>query len=326
MPMPTRRLSAHLAHRRRALRHAIRLGLVALTLVHGGCSNTPGLISSTSTSTSTSTSAAGWRAAPGQTLLLGELHDNAALHALRARGLAALLAQGDRPALLMEQFDREQQPALDALQTPGHIPTGSALQAQVDALLAVGGPGWHWPFYRPVLALAVAHGLPVVAANLSRADARRVAQLGLAATGWRADVPADLRQAQTAAIAAGHCGQLDDASAARLALAQVARDQAMAQLLTRYAPRGAVLLAGNGHVRADIGVPRWLDAGLRARTRVVGLLETTSDGASTTAASAYDAVLRGPAQPRPDPCADLQMPVVPVVPAVPAVPNRPASP
>ena len=302
MPMQT------LVPRRLALRH----GLALVVLAQSGCSST-GSTSNTSSApgSSAANSSLGWRAAPGQALLLGELHDNADLHALRAQGLAALLAQGDRPALLMEQFDRAQQPALDALQTPGHIPTGSALQAQVDALLALGGPGWHWPFYRPVLQLAVAHGLPVVAANLSRADARRVAQLGLAATGWRADVPADLLQAQTAAIAAGHCGQLDEPSAARLALAQVARDQAMAQLLTRHAPRGAVLLAGNGHVRADIGVPRWLAAGLRARTRVVGLLEAAPDGGATASASAYDAVLRGPAQPRPDPCADLQMPVVP---------------
>ena len=167
------RMPLHTHPRRLALRHGLALGVLALS----GCSNTASIGNS-----NTDNSSLGWRAGRGQALLLGELHDNAALHALRAQGLAALLAQGDRPALLMEQFDREQQPALDALQTPGHMPTGRALQAQVDAMLAAGGPGWQWPLYRPVLQLAVAHGLPVVAANLSRADARRVAQLGLAAT------------------------------------------------------------------------------------------------------------------------------------------------
>src|SRR6185369_12584970 len=80
-------------------------------------------------------------------VLLGEMHDNAAQHALRARAFSALLDSGARPALLMEQFDRERQPALDAARNaPG---------ADADALIAAaGGSGWHWPYYRPYLALA----------------------------------------------------------------------------------------------------------------------------------------------------------------------------
>jgi uncharacterized iron-regulated protein len=247
-----------------------------------------------------------WRAPPGQALLLGEVHDNAAQHALRSRGLAALLAAGDRPALVFEQFDLGQQAAIDALHQPGRAPAdAAAIDALTDALVRLGGPGWHWPFYRPALRLAVAHGLPVLAANVSRADARLVMQQGLAASGWRADVPADILAAQTAAVEAGHCGQLDTPTAARLALAQVARDQAMARLVAQQAHRGVVLLAGNGHVRADIGVPRWLGADLRARTRAVGLLEAGAAGSADRAA--FDSVLTTPAQTRPDPCAGLQM-------------------
>lgn len=280
-----------------ARRRLLQLGLAwaaapAALLAAGGCS-TPGAAAA----------AVGWRAPPGQALLLGEVHDNAAQHALRARGLADLLATGDRPALLMEQFDRDQQPAIDAVHTPGRLlaDTG-AIDAQTDALLRLGGRGWQWPLYRPVLRLAVQHGLPLVAANLGRADARQVVQQGLAATGWNADVPPDIARAQAAAIEASHCGQVDAPMAARLALAQVARDQAMARLLAQHAPRGAVLLAGNGHVRTDIGVPRWLDAPLRARTRVVGLREATDS------AAAFDTTITTPAQPRPDPCAGLRMP------------------
>ena len=46
-------------------------------------------------------------------VLLGEVHDNAEQHALRAQSLRALLASGARPALLMEQFDRERQGDID---------------------------------------------------------------------------------------------------------------------------------------------------------------------------------------------------------------------
>ena len=273
-------------------RRALQQGLALAALAQAGCSSTGHAAGPT-----------GWRAGPGQALLLGEVHDNAAQHALRARGLAELLALGDRPALLMEQFDRDRQAAIDALHTPGQIPPPQVLEARVDALVQAGGAGWHWPFYRPCLRLALAHGLPLVAANVSRAEARLVMQQGLAATGWRADVPADIQQAQTRLIEASHCGQLDAAGATRLALAQVARDQAMATLVARHAGRGVVLLAGNGHVRADIGVPRWLDAGLRSRTQVVGLLEAGDAGGA-----GFDSVLTTPAQARPDPCAGLQMP------------------
>lgn len=248
-----------------------------------------------------------WRAAPGQALLLGEVHDNAAQHALRAQALAALLALGDRPALLLEVFDRERQPAIDAVLQAGAGADADALAARVEALIDAGGraAGWHWPLYRPYLRLALQHGLPVVAANVSRAEARRIIQLGLAPTGWQPEVPADIARAQAAAIEASHCGQVDAGLAARLADAQVARDQFMARLIGVHAARGAVLLAGNGHVRRDIGVPRWLRAAQRERSHVVGFLEPGDDDTA-----GYDEVLRTVAQPRADPCASMR-PVAP---------------
>lgn len=271
---------------------------LAALLALGGCAGSAPLPSE----------AADLRAGPGQALLLGEVHDNAAQHALRRDLLAALLARGDRPALLMEQLDRERQPALDAASRPGGDLSPAALDAQVDAVVQAGGaaPGWHWPFYKPYIRLALAHGLPIMAANVSRAEARTVMQQGLAATGFDAAVPEDIARAQAALIEASHCGQLTAAQAARLALAQVARDQFMARLVARHAGRGVVLLAGNGHVRSDIGVPRWLPADLRARTRVVGALE-----AGSTEPAAYDTVLRTAAQTRPDTCAGMRMPATP---------------
>jgi len=243
--------------------------------------------------------AAPGRAGPGQVLLLGEVHDNAAQHALRQQALAALLALGDRPALLMEQFDREYQPAIDqAVRDSASLP----LAERVEALIAAGGraPGWQWDLYRPYLAMALQHGLPVIAANVSRAEARRVIGLGLAASGWTEPVPEDIARAQTAAIEASHCGQVDAALAARLARAQLARDQFMAQQIERHAARGVLLLAGNGHVRTDIGVPRWLPPDLRARSRSVGYLEPGDRRAP------YDAVVVTAAQRRVDPCATMR--------------------
>lgn len=236
--------------------------------------------------------------------LLGEVHDSAAQHALRARALRALVEGGARPAILMEQFDRERQADLDrALAAPG---------ATADTVIAAGAPtangamsGWDWPLYRPYVALALDYKLPLVAANVSRDDARRAVADGLAALGFDADVPADVLQAQARAIADGHCGLLDEAQARRLVAAQVARDQFMARAVEAHAARGAVLLAGNGHVRADVGVPRWLAAAIRARSVSIGVLEGEA-GAQPPGAAPFDAAVAVPPQPRADPCEGLR--------------------
>ncbi|OGA98239.1 MAG: hypothetical protein A3E25_15960 [Burkholderiales bacterium RIFCSPHIGHO2_12_FULL_69_20] len=266
-----------------------------------------------------SASPGAWRAGPGQALLLGEVHDNAAQHALRLQALAALLAQDDRPALLLEPFDRERQPAIDlALQADAAGPTDAPIDARIDAVIAASGQvaGWHWPLYRPYIGLALQHGLPIVAANVSRAESRRIIALGLGPTGWQPEVPEDISRAQAAAIERSHCGQVDAGLAVRLSQAQVARDQFMARMISTHAARGVVLLAGNGHVRRDIGVPRWLSPALRARCHVVGFLEPDDHSGS-----AYDEVVRTAAQPREDPCAQMRrMPALPSAQAAQAAP------
>ena len=232
-------------------------------------------------------------------VLLGEVHDNAAQHALRAQALQALLDTGARPALVMEQFDREHQAALDkVLARPDVSP------ASVIAAGAPGDPamqGWNWSFYQPYIALAIRYRLPIVAANVSRDDTSRILQRGLQQTGFDASVPADIQAVQAQAIADGHCGLIDTAQAGRMTGAQVARDQFMARMIDAHRSRGVVLLAGNGHVRRDVGVPRWLPAALRADIVSIGLLEPDDPKAAD-----YDLVVVTPAQPRPDPCQKLR--------------------
>ena len=236
-------------------------------------------------------------------VLFGEVHDNAVQHALRARALRALVESGARPALLMEQFDRERQADLDrAMARPG---------ATADEVIAAATPadasmqGWSWPLYRPYVALALEYRLPLVAANVSRVDTRRIVADGLAAHGFQARVPDDVAAGQARAIVEGHCGLIGIAQAAGLAAAQVARDQFMARAVEAHAARGAVLLAGNGHVRTDLGVPRWLASATRARSVSIGVLEA---GRGPDAGLPYDSVVMTPAEQRPDPCDGLTMP------------------
>jgi uncharacterized iron-regulated protein len=240
-------------------------------------------------------------------VLLGEVHDHPQQHALRLAALREHLATGARPALLMEQFDRPQQAALDAALAAQR---GPFMAPDVQAVIAAGqgpgrGAGWHWPFYEPFVALAMRHDLPVVAVNVGRDEARAVMRDGLAAHGFDAAVPGEVLAVLAAAIRDSHCGMVDEATARRMALAQVARDQQMARALTRHAARGAVLLAGNGHVRTDVGAPRWLDAATRARSEAIGVLE---EGDPTRA---YDRIVFTPPHPRPDPCAAMRQRAAP---------------
>ena len=72
----------------------------------------------------------------------------------------------------------------------------------------------------------------------------------------------------------------------------------MADALRRAAEgAGVVLLAGNGHVRRDIGVARWLGA-VENRVFAVGYLESTDE---STPVAAFDAVVRTAPAERADP-------------------------
>lgn len=251
-------------------------------------------------------------------VLLGEVHDNAAQHALRAQALQLLLQQGARPALALEQLDRERQPEVDRILADRSASTDE----RVDRLAALGAKSWNWTLYRPFLRLALQYGLPVVAADLSRADAMRVSQEGYgAAFDSQAiarlgldRVPGSLLRAQEEAVEAGHCHKMPPSMLPSIARAQIARDAALASAIAPYAGHGVVLLTGNGHVRKDIGVPHFLQALQPGPWVSIALLESGGDASSGIPADpdsgppgAYDAIFPTPVQPREDPCATLQL-------------------
>ena len=248
-------------------------------------------------------------------VLIGETHDNPDHHRLQLELVEAIVRAGRRPAVAMEQFDREHQAALDRAR--------AARPGDADYLADAGQfdrRGWHWPFYAPIVAAALRHDLPLVAANLSRRDAFAVAERGYDALGegvpGRLGLAQPFGAAEAAAIETvmreGHCGKLPESVVPRMAAAQRARDAVMADALLARASAGAVLIAGNGHVRRDLGVP--LHLAVRAPRRgvlAVGLVEVVEGEARAedyVAAAAgdgprYDLAVFTPRTDRPDPCA-----------------------
>lgn len=237
-----------------------------------------------------------------QVLLLGEVHDNKEGHKLRFEELRQRVEAGWRPAIAMEQFDRESQGLLDEAQK-------GCLDAYC-VIKVMDKKGWDWQLYYPVIQLALSNQLPLIAANLSRSDASKVVRDGLASGFDPATVatyklkdplPNDLRRGQEKAIQEGHCNMVSDLMLPGMVNAQAARDIWMAKLIRAQQPRDVVLIAGNGHVRKDIGVPRWLNAiEPKLTVRSIGYVEP--DGVQ----GSYDEIRKVAAQKRTDPCANFK--------------------
>lgn len=230
--------------------------------------------------------------------LMGEVHDNPEGHAYRLRDLQAAVTADWRPAILMEQFNVDRQDELTQAWR-------SCKQAQC-VIDAAGGKGWDWDLYKPVIQLALAYRLPLIAANVSREQLGQVMQQGFDAVfdestmkefGLDKPLPKDWTDGQRTAIREGHCNMLPEEMIDPMVNAQTARDVMFAKLIADYAPQGVVLIAGNGHVRKDLGVYGWLPDTLQPSVQIFGYVEP--GGISSTW---YDHVRVVPAHPRPDPC------------------------
>jgi uncharacterized iron-regulated protein len=256
---------------------------------------------------------ADWRRAA--VVLLGESHDNPDHHRVQLRVLDALSMAGARHALVMEQFDVEHQTAIDdALRQSGVNADDIARAGKLDRT------GWDWPLYRPLIERALERGMPIAAANLSRAAARRIVMSGFGALGEQAgrlpldETWSDERDAILSnLIGAGHCGQAPEEMVRGIVRAQRARDATMAQAMSRYPGRGVIGIVGRGHARRDIGIPVYLAAlSPGASVSVVGLVEVAEGQTDPAAyaveegAGAYDWLWFTARAERPDPCAGLR--------------------
>jgi uncharacterized iron-regulated protein len=238
-------------------------------------------------------------------VLLGEVHDNTTQHRVRADALQRFLETGARPALAFEQFDRERQADIDRARHERPA-DGQSLADHVIERGRTGRGGWDWPLYRPYVELALQYDLPIVAANLSRAEAGRVSRLGAAAVFSETDLrrlgldrpDASLQRTFEAIVQQAHCNLLPPSALPGLARAQIARDAVLADSIRPFLARGVVLLTGNGHARLDVGVPLHFTPEERQRVWSIGLLEQGTDDRRVE----YDAAFVTPVQSRDDPC------------------------
>jgi uncharacterized iron-regulated protein len=231
----------------------------------------------------------------GGIILLGEVHDNEHHHALRARLIEHLVAAQAKSALVFEHVQSQQQQQL-----------ASALGRDGNFLLdALNWTQSGWPdrqLFFPLMQAAVSSGYPLVAGSPNRDEVRAAsAQQNQAAL----DLPAPLRESLLEELEQSHCGLVPRDAFEPMLRAQLARDRRMAEQLISSANRygSAVLLAGNGHIRRDRGVPFQLRKLSNAPVLSVAFEE--KGALATQSFTPADWTVVTPAMVREDPC--LQM-------------------
>jgi uncharacterized iron-regulated protein len=188
-------------------------------------------------------------------LLLGEQHDEPAHHEAHRATVQALARRGVLAAVVLEMAD-------SGASTAGLAPM--ATEDEVRSALRWDAKGWPWSAYAPAVMAAVAAGVPVVGANLPRAQLRPA----MADEALDGLLPGPAIKAQQQAIREGHCGLLPESQIAPMTRVQVARDRSIAATLAGLAVPGktVLLIAGAGHVDPDVGVPLHLPPGLASRS------------------------------------------------------------
>jgi uncharacterized iron-regulated protein len=239
-------------------------------------------------------------------VLLGEIHDNAVHHEVRGALLTASAAS--HPAVVFEQFARTSAP----------IPPPAAGADEAAWLDQYGfdRKNWKWPLHAPVVHAAITSGRSLWGSGLSREALRSVVRQGTGAA--PAELARLIEQVPLDSVATagidkelfeGHCGKLPENLVPGMRAAQEVRDASMTEALIQAGASGSAwLIAGDGHVRMDMGVPRILRkvAPLK-KLLVIGFVERGTDEAvpGKPAGEKYQLLVVTPPATREDPCASL---------------------
>lgn len=252
----------------------------------------------------------------GGVLVLGEIHDNPSHHALRAALIEALSGLQQRPGIVFEQFRTNEQEKLS--QAASSI---ADLKRNVDWDRS----GWSKYPYDPLLESVLAAGLPRYAGDaprdlIRRSAMEREAALPASETARLAlatPLGARLDDASVGEIEASHCGLMPKSAFGGMAFAQRVRDATIADTAIEAAAKhgGAIVIAGNGHVRSDRGVP-WYIRARKPSLKVVSVMLVEVEHGRTDpwayaprdpdGKPAADFIVFTPRIERPDPCDEMK--------------------
>jgi uncharacterized iron-regulated protein len=193
------------------------------------------------------------RLAHADVVFLGENHDSDVGHALQLELFARLVELRGGAVLSLEMFERDVQLALDRYRW------GRSDEA---AFLEASRPwGNYAEHYRPAVELARAHGLPVIASNVPRPLAGRVAREGLGPVLGAEWMPREVDASPGAyrdrfEDAMGGHGAMPADAMERYFAAQCVKDDAMAESIAEALARepGALVVHWCGRFHSDHGL------------------------------------------------------------------------
>lgn len=242
------------------------------------------------------------RIGQNRNVLLGEQHRNEEHHRLRGELISSF--SSDKIVVVAE-----------------HLDFGKTVSwkddLQVD--LEQGGfsaKGWKWPVHQSLFEPLKKSSIELIGGNITREDAKAVAMGGvgkldasiaevLKATPYTPQAS----EALAKDIKIGHCNALPEGMLTPMSLAQQAKDSAMSLTLLRSVKPIRFLVAGNGHVRKDYGVPRVLKGVYPdEKTLSVGFVEEAEFSGKNTQEyrELYDVIVVAGNSPREDHCAKFK--------------------
>lgn len=266
----------------------------------------------------------------GGIVLLGEVHDNPEHHAVRGDILWPRLdkvvpTHGLRPAAVFEHIRTSQQAELDSFYR--HAARSRRVWRAPDLLRALDWKNTGWPaaeIFYPLFDSALQARQPIYPGNAVRERMRllvrgqdqptdeETARLKLAQA-----LPQALLDTLASELEGSHCGALPATAIPTMSLAQRYTDAHLTEALVQAAEKhgGAFLLAGNGHVRTDRGVP-WYLRRLVPQRKVIAVMFLEVEQEKNDAAAyltrapdgtvAADYVMFTPRHERPDPCEKMR--------------------
>lgn len=242
-----------------------------------------------------------------QFILIGEKHDNPDHHRLQASLVSQIGGTGSESmAVAFEQID----------ETKGNALSNPELDS-LEAHLEWKKSRWpDWKLYRPVFEAVIRSGAILKAAGRSINSAREIRDTSSHPLKKKYELdkplPGDLQNSLEQELLASHCGMLPPVAVSGMVVIQRIWDATMAEAMLMNRRDTNILIAGNGHVRKDRGVPYYLRTRLSGeKVTSVGLLEVNPELQRLSSNSTqnletdlpYDYVIFTPVFDAEDPCA-----------------------
>ncbi len=255
-------------------------------------------------------------------ILFGETHDNADHHRLHGWLIGKVVIYDRKPKIVMEMIQRDQAEALKSYMRLARAKKMPKPADNLGVALRWKERGWpDWSIYKPIASTIFARRLQLRAGSASKEDETKFKKNSFF-NGMTTKEKRRLGVDQKLSLSVlnslkdelnkSHCNALPYSALNSMSNVQRYRDAILADSLIKASrPYGAVLIAGNGHIRSDRGVPYYIARRIKnpnlitlATLEVSAGEKSPDDYLPATAGTkpVYDYIWFTPAKNRKDPC------------------------